>query len=87
VKGFLNQPREGQGHTHLQAWTREGRTSRGAFFKEPIAKLERRLQSVQVPLYYLPCCIYCLKNSIYIHLSQTSFPRGVLSRVMLTKNP
>jgi hypothetical protein len=51
-------------------------SSRGAYLKEPFAKLERSLQRVRFLCIYLSCCSYCLKHSIYIHLSQTGFPRG-----------
>jgi hypothetical protein len=45
------------------------------------------LAEYQDPL-YLSSLLYCMLEAhyIYIHSSQTGFPRGVLSRVMLTKN-
>jgi hypothetical protein len=79
VQGFFNQPRIEQGRKHLQAITREkgAHSSRGTFLKEPIAKLERSLQSVQVPLYYLPCCIYLLEElHIYTYISNWFSPGG-----------
>jgi hypothetical protein len=66
VQGFLNQPREGQGHTSYLAWTRKmkgtlGRISQGA--------CEQSLLYVEVPLCLLLCFILCLRHSIHIHLS------------------
>ena len=51
-------------------------SSRGAYPKEPIAKLERSLQSIRFLCIYLPFCISCFKHTIYMHSSQTDFPQG-----------
>jgi hypothetical protein len=65
-----------QGCKDLQSNSRkEGvHSSRGAYPKEPIAKIERSLKSIRFLCIYLPCCISCLKHSIYIHSSQNGFP-------------
>jgi hypothetical protein len=80
VQGFLKQPSKSQGRTSLKG---EG----GAFLKEPIAKLERSLQGVQVPL-YLSSLLYSLLVALHIYTSISNWfiPGRVLSRVMLTKN-
>jgi hypothetical protein len=78
MQGFLKQPKEGQGRTSSIAWTtrEEGHTSWAHFSRNLLAKLERSLLCVQVPLYLITCCIPCLRHFIYIHISQTGFPRG-----------
>jgi hypothetical protein len=51
-----------------------------------VARLVRSLLCIQVPLYFITCCISCFNhNYIDIYLKLV-FPGGVLSRVMLTKN-
>jgi hypothetical protein len=90
VQGIFNQPKKSQGCKHLQARTRkeEAHSSRGAFLKEPFAKIERSLQSV-TGSFVLYSLLYLLLEElhIYIHLSKMVFPKGGLSRVILTKNP
>jgi hypothetical protein len=60
----------GQGKVKGALVSREkgAHSSRGAFLKEPIAKLERILQGVQVPL-YLSFFLYFLLESLHIYTS------------------
>jgi hypothetical protein len=72
----INKGKE-KGHKDIQSNSRkEGvHSSRGTYPKEPISNLERSLQSISFLCIYIPCCISCLKNSIYIHSSQIGFPQ------------
>jgi hypothetical protein len=70
VQGIFNQPKKSQGRKHLQARTRKegAHSSRGAFLKEPFAKLERSLQSV-TGSFVLYSLLYLLLEELHIYTS------------------
>jgi hypothetical protein len=51
-----------------------------------VASLVRSLLCIQVPLYFITCCISCFDHHYIDIYPKLVFPGGVLSRVMLTKN-
>jgi hypothetical protein len=65
-KGFSNS--QGKVKGALVSREKGAHSSRGTFLKEPIAKLERILQGVQVPL-YLSSLLYFLLEALHIYTS------------------
>jgi hypothetical protein len=51
-----------------------------------MARLVRIFLCIQVPLYFITCCISCFNHNYIDIYPKLVFPGGVLSRVMLTKN-
>jgi hypothetical protein len=68
IKGALVQWDWHQGREGALAWAHSSWNL--------LAKLERSLLLVQVPLYLFPCCILCLRHHIHILTFYIGFSRG-----------
>jgi hypothetical protein len=88
VEGFLHWATDELGClSSVQRATKgEGAPQFGHFFLDLVARLVRSLLCIQVPLYFITCCISCFNHNYIDIYPKLVFPGGVLSRVMLTKN-
>jgi hypothetical protein len=89
VEGFLHWAAEELGRfISVQRATKEEGAPQfwALLFLVLVARLVRSLLCIQVPLYFITCCISCFDHHYIDIYSKLVFPGGVLSRVMLTKN-
>jgi hypothetical protein len=89
MEGFLDWATDELGHLNsVQRATKEEGAPQfwALLFLVPVARLVRSLLCIQVPLYFITCCISCFNHNYIDIYPKLVFPRVVLSRVMLTKN-
>jgi hypothetical protein len=89
VEGFLHWATDELGSlSSVQRATKEEGAPQfwALLFLVLVARLVRSLLCIQVPLYFITCCISCFNHNYIDIYPKLVFPGGVLSRVMLTKN-